>query len=390
MVFEDEDNIVGVTKIISEFMTDYRAIRLNTKTKKYLKEVQPPVVLFNLSTLEKSITFYSELVESNTFKRPHFSIVLCSNKESSAAFRASIKGVFDNYFVSQPLYERYRLKMLIHHGLLVTTKENEYEGLLDEHFDEIEEELAELIDEAASCKDELISSIDIGRKEIQDAADKMTESPQIDPTQVAKELTEQHVQPLLALLEKDIKAGLDKMVAEMASQQKKSAAKRSHIAEKNTQAKNQAILDYQTKQQVIDDDQLEDPVIGKGKVLIVEDNPIYQNMLVNVLENEDYQTKAAKDGLTALNLLREEKFDVIFMDLHMPKLDGLNTTKKIRGIELCKDTPVIALTSNKNKEIVKKWASYGLQGYIMKPSTKEQIITTINRALSNDSVDASA
>jgi len=385
MVFEDEDSIVGVTKIISEFIQEYRAVRLNHKTEKYLREVQPPVILFNFTSIEKAVTFHAELAEKGTFKQPYFSIVLCNNKESSAAFRASIKGVFDNYFVSQPLYERYRLKMLIHRGIIFTARDEKYKGIQDEHFDEIDEELAELIDQAAGCKSTLLSSIEDGRNNINNVVAELKNTPEINPQEVAKELTEQHVQPLLASLEQDIKKSLDSMLAEMISKQQKHASQNIALQE-TEQEKQQAIVSFaqaqQKKQERVSNENANDD--SKGNILIVEDNPIYQNMLVSVLSKENFATQTAKDGLTALNLLRQQNFDLVFMDLHMPKLDGLNTTKKIRGIENCKTLPVIALTSNKNKEIVKKWASYGLQGYIMKPSTKEQIVSVVNKAMSSN------
>ena len=65
----------------------------------------------------------------------------------------------------------------------------------------------------------------------------------------------------------------------------------------------------------------------------------------------------------------------------MPHLDGLNTTKHIRQVGKNKKTPVIALSGNKNKAIVKKWACHGLAGYIVKPSTKDEILSVVNRLL---------
>jgi CheY-like chemotaxis protein len=69
------------------------------------------------------------------------------------------------------------------------------------------------------------------------------------------------------------------------------------------------------------------------------------------------------------------------MDLFMPNLDGLNATKQIRQLSQGIDIPVIALTGNKNKENVKKWAHYGLKGYIIKPSNREEILKTVKSAL---------
>ena len=59
----------------------------------------------------------------------------------------------------------------------------------------------------------------------------------------------------------------------------------------------------------------------------------------------------------------------------------LNTTKRIQQLNEGKDLPVIALTGNKRKDLVKKWVSFGLKGYLMKPSNKKDILEAVNKAL---------
>ena len=116
-------------------------------------------------------------------------------------------------------------------------------------------------------------------------------------------------------------------------------------------------------------------------ILVVEDNKLYRDMISNVLSKESYRVDEAEDGLCALNKIKDNRYDLILMDLFMPNLDGLNATKKIRQLSKGIDTPVIALTGNKNKELVKKWANYGLKGYIIKPSTKTEILSVVKKNL---------
>jgi CheY-like chemotaxis protein len=109
-------------------------------------------------------------------------------------------------------------------------------------------------------------------------------------------------------------------------------------------------------------------------ILIVEDNQIYREMISSILQKEGFVIDEAEDGLKAINKIKENEYTLIIMDLFMPNLDGLNTTRHIIKLKNGNKTPIIALSGNKRKELVQKWASHGLYGYIMKPSTKSEIL----------------
>jgi hypothetical protein len=104
LIFDDEGNVSGPADILSTQATEYRTIALNNKTEIFLETIKPSVILFALSSVEKSVGVYSDLIEKGTLSYPNYSVLLCSNKESSIAFRCCIKGLFDTYFVYQPLY----------------------------------------------------------------------------------------------------------------------------------------------------------------------------------------------------------------------------------------------------------------------------------------------
>jgi CheY-like chemotaxis protein len=121
--------------------------------------------------------------------------------------------------------------------------------------------------------------------------------------------------------------------------------------------------------------------VKRSKILVVEDNALYRDMLVSVLLKENLDVDTAQDGLEALQKIKEHHFDLIIMDLFMPNMDGLKATKKIHQISGGRDIPVVALTGNKNKELILKWASFGLKGYLIKPSTKEEILLVVYKVL---------
>ncbi|WP_440873719.1 response regulator [Thalassotalea sp. PLHSN55] len=413
MVFDHEEDVHGAVEILNSHFEHYRTIAMNKETTRFLTTTRPAVILFALKSVASGIEYYSDLVESAKLSHPHFSVLLCSNKESALAFRCCVKGLFDNYFVYQPLYEKYRLVMIVHNGLAKAASDTKFMEFNEENFEEIDEQLAQLIDDSSEVKKALLGKVEKSREDILKATESYQQQPeiqQLSTEQIMDQVTENHVKPLLSLLENDIKSGLDSMISQLLAAQTcnkekeiKSKGLISHQPSikkrKKPEAETESAIEesspHKTAQPtpastLVDDElvndlsdelpEIADPaLIIKNKILVVEDNALYRDMLVNVLSKENFEIDEAEDGLCALKKIKQHEYDLIIMDLFMPKLDGLNVTKKIRQVSGGKDIPVIALTGNKNKELIRKWAAYGLKGYIIKPSSKEEILSSVSR-----------
>jgi CheY-like chemotaxis protein len=91
-------------------------------------------------------------------------------------------------------------------------------------------------------------------------------------------------------------------------------------------------------------------------------------------------TDEAENGLIALELLKEKQYDLILMDIQMPQLDGVETTKIIRN-ELKLDLPIIAVTANAFKKDIDLYLSIGMNGYVTKPFEEKELFTTIAKQL---------
>ena len=398
MIYEDEEDVHGAVEILSSQFDEYRTIPMDKDTSKFLQMTTPAVILFALKSVAKCIEYYSNLVESGKLSHPHHSVLLCSNKESAVAFRCCIKDLFDNYFVYQPLYEKYRLVMIVHNGLTRAALDSKVSKYNEENFEEIDEQLAQLIDESSECKKQLLNKVEQSRADIKKVTENYQQQPelqQLSTEQLLEEVTQNHVKPLLSILENDIKSGLDSMISQLIeaktsakAQETKSKGLITHRPNLKKRAPSEAseeIHEVVTEAASKQADALELPLAEtspektRNKILVVEDNALYRDMLVNVLNKENFDIEEAEDGLCALKKIKQFEFDLIIMDLFMPKLDGLNVTKKIRQASGGKDIPVIALTGNKNKELIRKWAAYGLKGYIIKPSNKEEILSSVSK-----------
>ncbi|HLB05446.1 MAG TPA: response regulator [Thermodesulfobacteriota bacterium] len=103
------------------------------------------------------------------------------------------------------------------------------------------------------------------------------------------------------------------------------------------------------------------------RILIVEDNEINMKLIKAILGKRGYLLVEAKDGEEALQAVVREKPDLILMDIQIPKVDGLEVTRRIRGMEEISQTVIIALTAHAMEGDKEKILDAGCDGYIAKP-----------------------
>jgi len=118
----------------------------------------------------------------------------------------------------------------------------------------------------------------------------------------------------------------------------------------------------------------------KGSIfLIVDDNKINQLVTAKVLDHLEIKSKIVSSGAEAIEIIKEENFNCILMDLHMPELDGYETTKLIR--EFNNTIPIVALTAATKEEVEIKTNMYGMDGYILKPFFTKDFVEAITKAM---------
>lgn len=113
-----------------------------------------------------------------------------------------------------------------------------------------------------------------------------------------------------------------------------------------------------------------------GNILLVEDNPVNQAVAKGFLEKFGCRVCVANNGQEAIDVTRDQVFDLILMDCHMPILDGFSATISIRDHELRSGkayTPIIALTADVQKGIEEQCRACGMDDYLSKPFNLEQI-----------------
>ena len=116
-------------------------------------------------------------------------------------------------------------------------------------------------------------------------------------------------------------------------------------------------------------------------ILLVEDNPVNRRLAQHVLEKEDYTVVAADNGAAALKALESNRFDLVLMDVQMPRMDGIETTAAIRNREKITGgyIPIIALTAHAMVGDRERCLKAGMDGYLIKPIQPTTLLEAIER-----------
>ncbi len=117
------------------------------------------------------------------------------------------------------------------------------------------------------------------------------------------------------------------------------------------------------------------------KALIVEDNPDNLRLMTYVLKRKGYEVLSAEDGEEGVKTASGTRLDLIIMDIMLPGIDGMETTRRIRASELDSIIPIIAMTSYAMRGDREKILAAGCNGYIEKPIDPLRVMTEIEKII---------
>jgi PAS domain S-box-containing protein len=120
--------------------------------------------------------------------------------------------------------------------------------------------------------------------------------------------------------------------------------------------------------------------VHSGRILLAEDNDVNVEVATMILEGAGYVVDVAVDGMRAVEAFNRNSYDLVLMDVQMPKLDGLSAARQIRASERGgKRLPIIAMTANAMKEDRRRCLDAGMDDYLSKPLKPALLIETVNR-----------
>ncbi|WP_416796382.1 ATP-binding protein [Ciceribacter azotifigens] len=131
--------------------------------------------------------------------------------------------------------------------------------------------------------------------------------------------------------------------------------------------------------------------LPRKRILLVEDNRVNQQVARRFLERLGQDVTIANDGAEAVRLCQNETFDLVFMDMQMPVMDGIEATRRIAAGSLNGRTPIVAMTANASDDDRRQCVEAGMVGFEAKPITMKRlrnVITRLSEATADENVEA--
>lgn len=114
-----------------------------------------------------------------------------------------------------------------------------------------------------------------------------------------------------------------------------------------------------------------------GRILVVDDNPLICELIRDVLESAEINCHTTSDSRQASMLIREEKFDAVFLDVRMPAPDGLALARQVRASPLNRTTPIVMITGESDRGLLSRVFEAGATFVLFKPVDRHRLMRLI-------------
>jgi two-component system chemotaxis response regulator CheY len=119
----------------------------------------------------------------------------------------------------------------------------------------------------------------------------------------------------------------------------------------------------------------------KKTILVVDDASMIRNLATKTAQEAGYEVVLAEDGHDGLEKLKENNIDLIFSDINMPQMGGLEMVEKIRNIKKYEFLPIVMLTTEKKDDLKKKGKALGVKAWLVKPFNKNKLLIVLEKLL---------
>lgn len=124
-----------------------------------------------------------------------------------------------------------------------------------------------------------------------------------------------------------------------------------------------------------------DAASGRGRVLVVDDDPISRTIVSHVLGRRAVEVDCVTDGPGAIQAAASTAYDLILLDLQMPGMDGFQTANRLREFPLHRETPIVAVTANCSSDYRDLCMKQGMQGFLPKPVQSSDLVQAVEKFL---------
>jgi PleD family two-component response regulator len=346
-----------------------------------LQDEKPKIILIDTTTFQRSLMIYYSSLKSVLVKKTceHFIVSVVSAGEENEAYEAFENDIIDDYIMTNPLYEKQRA-VVVCSNLLAKLGVGLKKSAALEYIYQKEsyaKEIRETVLHGLELKEKLRLSFEESITDVENSINKAAEQIKchhnvdlnLDVVKtILASIRSDEIRPRLVELQNkalDLLSGLIRALENNAQNSNDvspptSFNKLYNASNDNAEKELEKIQENKNSRII--------------KVLLVEDDPISIHLTNTLLHKYKLEVKTASTGRTALLSLNNIHFDIVLLDVSLPDTNGLyllGQMKQTNGKNV--DTPLIMLTGNKNKQIVKKAIELGAKGYLIKPLTQKII-----------------
>lgn len=116
-------------------------------------------------------------------------------------------------------------------------------------------------------------------------------------------------------------------------------------------------------------------------ILAVDDSASMRQMVAFTLKQGGHEVVEAEDGQKALNAAKSKAFNLVISDVNMPVMDGISLIRELRGLPSYRFTPILMLTTEGGADKKQEGKAAGATGWIVKPFSPEQLLSTVQKVL---------
>jgi len=363
MVVSDKvDDAAQVLKQLERDFTDLHASTDPARAIADFETIRPDVLVLGFDSIDKAQEYSVALYRASHQVQPHRTLLLCNKNDVRAAFEHCKKGAFDDYLLFWPhAQDGQRLAMSIWNAarLVIESPAREsadrsqlggMQTLLDAEVAEGERHSARAEESLKQAERAITAAIDDLSKRLAGAG------PAAAPGAIAQQVDR---------LKAPVAAAFEATTSSMAP----ALAWPRQLQDKLTHRINhlRAIRDRIRK--------------VKPVVLVVDDDEVQQALIEGALGGSGYELLFAPDGRTAMEHARRVRPDLVLMDVHLPDTDGVALTQTLKAHAELASIPVLMLTGDARRETLKKSLGAGAVGFIVKPFTRESLVSKLDRFL---------
>ena len=118
-----------------------------------------------------------------------------------------------------------------------------------------------------------------------------------------------------------------------------------------------------------------------GKILIVDDSSLIRSVAAGAAQEAGHEPIVAENGQEGLDILSQQKIDLIFSDVNMPIMGGLEMVERIKENDSYKYIPIIMLTTESNPELKAKGQALGVKAWMLKPFNKKKFFMAVKKLI---------